>query len=67
MRSAFKRGVELLSGPKSDSVGSQGKAVQNPSESASEHMEGIGGVPKNVAQIKPVIDKLMRKVIMIAI
>jgi len=67
MRSAFKRGVELLSEPESDSVQGQGRTVENPSESEFEHMEGISGVPKNVTQLKPIIDKLMCKVIMITI
>jgi hypothetical protein len=64
MRSAFRRGVELLSEPESDSVQSEGKSA---GKSASEQMEGIDRVPKNVAQLKPIIDKLMCKVIVIAV
>ena len=69
MRSALRKGVELLSKPESDSVvvKIQGKTVGNPSKSASEHVEGVGWVPKNVTQLKPVIDELVRKVIMIEI
>jgi hypothetical protein len=66
MRSAFWRGIEHLRAPESDSVQCQGKTAENSGKSASEHMEGISGVPKNVTQLKPVIDKLMRKVIMFA-
>jgi hypothetical protein len=65
MLSAFTRGVVLLSEPESSAQG-QGKIVESSSKSTSEHMQGIGGVPKNVTQLIPVIDKLMRKVIMIA-
>jgi hypothetical protein len=39
---------------------------ENPRKSACEHAEGIHWVPKNAAQLKPAIDKLMRKVIAIA-
>jgi hypothetical protein len=67
MRSAFLRGVELLSAPESNFIQSQGRTVENSSKYSSEHMEGIDGVPKNVTQLQPVIDKLMCKVIMIAI
>ena len=69
MHSAFKRGVELFSEPESDSVQRQGQAVEGPgrSSSSSEHIEGINGVPKNVTQLKPIIDELMHKVIMITI
>jgi len=63
MRSAFWKGVELLSGPESGPVQSQGKSI----ESTSKHIEGIGKVPKNVTQLKPVLNKLMHKVTMIAI
>ena len=68
MRSAFWKGAELLSGPKSSSVQSREQpfTVENP-PSTSEHMESMLGVPKNVTQLKPVIDKLIRKVIMAAI
>jgi hypothetical protein len=67
VQSAFRRGVELLSEPESDSVQSQGQTVEGHSKSTFEHIEGIGKVPKNAPQLKPVIDKLMRKVIIIAI
>ena len=69
MHSAFKRGVELLSEPESDSVQYQGQATEGPSRSSSssEHIEGINGVPKNATQLKPIINELMHKVIMIAI
>ena len=67
MRSAFLRGVDLLSASETDSAQSQGQIIENPGKSASEHMEAINGVPKNVAQLKPVIDKLMCKVILIVI
>ncbi len=69
MRSAFKRGVELLSKPESDSIQCQGQAAEGPSRSlsSSEHIEGINGVPKNATQLKPIIDELMHKVIMITI
>jgi hypothetical protein len=64
MRSAFKKGVELLSEPESDSVRSQGQSSGNRRECASEDLEGIG-IPKNVTQLKPNINKLMDKVIII--
>ena len=67
MCSAFRRGVKLLSETKSDSVQSQGQTVESPSKSTLEPMEGIGGVPKNVTQLEPVMDKLMSKVITISI
>jgi hypothetical protein len=67
MHSAFLRGVELLSVPDSSSVQSQGRTVENSGKYLSEQMEGISGVPKNVTQLQLVIDKLMRKVIIIAI
>lgn len=67
MRSAFLRGVEFLRELESDSVEGQGKTVKNPGSSTSERMEGISGVPKNTAQLKPVIDQLMSKVVVIAI
>jgi len=68
MCSAFQRGIELLSELKSSTVQSREQPfiVENPL-STSEHMESICGVPKNVAQLKPVIDKLIRKVIATAI
>jgi hypothetical protein len=64
MRSAFRRGVELLSEPESHSVQSQGQSAGRLRKSASEGLEGIG-VPKNVAQLKPVINEIMSKVIII--
>jgi dihydrodipicolinate synthase/N-acetylneuraminate lyase len=67
MRSAFRRGVELLNEPESDSVKIRGQTAEASSKSTSEHMEGISRVPKNVTQLKPAIDKLMSKVITIAI
>ena len=67
MHSAFWRGIDILSASGTDSAQSQGQTVENPGRSASEHMEAIGGVPKNVTQLKPVIDKLMCKVILIVI
>ena len=67
MRSAIRRGLELLNEPESDSVQSRGQTVEAHSKSTFEHMEGIGRVPKNAAQLKPVIDKLISKVIMIVI
>ena len=62
MRSAFRRGVELLSKSESDSGLNQGKPVERPKQSVYGNMEGIG-VLKNVTQLEPVIKKLMRKVI----
>ena len=67
MHSAFLRGVELLNQPELDSVQSPGQTVDSPRKSAPDHMGGIDGVPKNVTQLKPVMDKLMRKVTMITI
>jgi hypothetical protein len=68
MCSAFQRGIELLSELKSSVVQSweQPFMVENPL-SISEHTESICGVSKNVAQLKPVIDKLIRKLIVTAI
>lgn len=71
MRSAFSKGVELLSErcepeSKSDTVRSQGQSSGSLRECATEDLEGIG-VPKNTTQLKPVIKKLMRKVIIIVI
>ena len=67
MRSAFRRGIELLSEQGSDSSRSQEQNAKNV-EFASENIEGVcGRVPRNVTQLKPVIDKLIRKVVMIAI
>ena len=63
MNSAFRRGIELLSTPESGAAESQGKTVESPGSSASGHMESMGVVPKNVAHLAPVIDKLLRKVI----
>ena len=67
MRSALRKGIELLSAPETDSVRSQVRTVQNSGKSASENMKAIGGVPKNVAQLKPDINKLMCKVTLIVI
>jgi len=67
MRSAFWRGVDILSASETDPAQSQGQTVESPGRSASEHMEAISRVPKNVTKLKPVIDKLMRKVISIVI
>jgi hypothetical protein len=69
MRFAFKRGIKLLTEPGSDSVQSQKNPVDGESSSipASGHTEGIVKVPKNVTQLKPAINKLMCKVIMIAV
>lgn len=66
MGSAFKRGVELLSERESDSVQHQRQAADGlgGSSSSFEHMEGISGVPKNATQLKPIINELLRKVIM---
>ena len=65
MRSALWRGIALLSVSETDSVQSQGQAVESLGKSAFEHMKAIGGIPKNVNQLTPDIDKLMRKVILI--
>ena len=67
MRSVFWKGIEFLSVPELGIAQSQEQTVESPGKSACEHMEGMSGVPKNVTQLKPVIDKLMRKVITIAI
>lgn len=66
MHSAFWRGIERLGAPEPSSVQCQEKTAENSGKSTSEHMEGISGVPKNVAQLKPVIDQLMQKVFIIA-
>jgi hypothetical protein len=66
MRSAFKRGVKLLSEPESDHAQSQGQTVESPLKSAPEHLEGLGGVPINAHWLEPIINELMRTVIMIA-
>jgi len=67
MHPAFCRGIELLSTQESGSIQIQGKAVEAPPKFALEHMEGISGVPKNITQLRPILDELMRKVIVIAI
>ena len=69
MRGAFWKGVELLGEPKSGSAQSREQpfTAETPPESTSEHTEGICGVPKNVAQLKPAIDELIRKVILTVI
>jgi hypothetical protein len=70
MRSAFCRGVELLSASEPGSIQSRGQVVESSPKSASGHLEdisGVTGVPQNVTDLKPVIDQLMRKVITIAV
>jgi hypothetical protein len=67
MRSAVRRGVELLSGLESSTAQSQGQAIEGSSKSAPGHIEDINKIPKNVAQLKSAIGKLMQNVIMIAI
>ena len=68
MCSAFRRGVKILSDPELDPIlQSKGKPTGNPGRTAPEDMEGISGVPNNVAQLKHVLDKLMQKVITITI
>ena len=67
MHSAVRRGVELLSGLESSTVQIQGQAIESSSKSASGHIEDIDKIPKNAAQLKSVINKLMENVIMIAI
>jgi hypothetical protein len=67
MRSAVKRGVELLSRLESSTSGSQGEAIESSSKNAPEYIENIDKIPKDVAQIKSVISKLMQNVIIIAI
>jgi hypothetical protein len=67
MRSAFWRGVELLGTPESDPPQIQGQTIENYSKFISQHMKGTGGVPKNVTQLKPVINNLMCKVIKITL
>lgn len=64
MHAAFRRGIELLSEPESNSVQGQSSGILR--EYSSEDVEGIG-VPKNVTQLKPVISELMRKVIIFPI
>ncbi len=66
MRSAFRTGVALLSEPESSAPG-QGKSVDIPSKSASEYMQGIDGVPKNVTKLIPVFNKLIHKVTLLGI
>ena len=65
MRTAFSRGVELLSKPESGTGLIQGRLepLESPKQSVTENMEGIG-VPKNVTQLESIINKLMQKVIM---
>ena len=65
MHSAFKKGIKLLSEPESDSVWSQGQSLANLRERAFEDWKGTE-VPKNATQLKPIIDKLINKVIIIA-
>jgi hypothetical protein len=66
MRSAFWRGVALLK----ESEGDGPRLGQGPTagpSNTSAHAEGISEVPRDVALIKPAIDKLMDKVIPIMI
>jgi hypothetical protein len=65
MHSALQKGIEILSVPQSGTAQSQEQTVENSSKSVSHHMDGMGGVPKNVTQLKPVIDKLMSCIIII--
>jgi archaellum component FlaC len=67
MRSAVRRGVELLSRLESSTSRSRGQAIESSSKSAPEHIEDIDKIPKNVAQLKSVISELTQNVIMIAI
>jgi hypothetical protein len=60
IRSAFRKGVELLSGPESDPIQSHGTTRESPSKSPSENMEGIGRIPEDSIQLKPDIDKCER-------
>jgi len=65
MRSAFWRGVALLEESEVDGQLGQGPTAGPPNTLA--HAEGISEVPRNIALIKPAIDKLMEKVILIMI
>ena len=65
MGSAFRKGVKILS--EDTILQSKGKPTESPSRSASENMEGITRVPRNVAGLKHVLDKLKQKVIAITI
>ena len=60
MRSAFWRGVSLLSDSKSD--GGQHQSSTESSLGTSKNAEGFSEVPKNVSLLEPVIDKLIDKV-----
>jgi hypothetical protein len=63
MCSAFWKGIELLSRQGSDSVQSPGEMIEG--DSTSKQIKGISRVPKNVTRLKPVVNKLIRKVIII--
>ena len=65
IHSALGRGVQLLSEGELGSLQNQRQHSQGKSEP--ENLKGIGGVPKNAAQLKPAIDNLIRKVIEITI
>ena len=67
MRSAVRKGIELLSGLESSTARSQGQTIESSSKSAPGHIEDIDKIPKNVAQLKSIISKLMQNVIIIAI
>jgi hypothetical protein len=67
MHSAVRRGVELLSGLESSTAQIQGQVIESSSKSASGHIEDIDKIPKNAAQLKSVISKLMENVIMTTI
>jgi len=66
IRSAFRKGVEILSGPESDPSQSRGTTGESRDNSPSKNVEDIGRIPNDSIQLKPVIDKLMQKVIAIA-
>ena len=68
MRSAFERGIKLLSEPESDSVQFQRTSVggESPSVLSPEQIEDAVRVPKDVIQLKQLINKLRSKVIVIA-
>jgi hypothetical protein len=68
MRSAFERGIKLLSEPEPDSVQRQRTSAGEESFTlpAPEQIEGAVKVPKNVTQLRSLINNLGRKVIVIA-
>lgn len=67
MRSAFCRGIEILAAAEPDFSQSKRKPVEAPGNSTSGNIESIGGIPKDVTKLKPIIDELMRKVRIIVI